>query len=118
MNTDVDLTDALTLAVREQPDDLARLHDRLTSSADAAGILDVGYRTVDTPVGSLLLAATELGLVRVAYATEDHEAVLQSLADQISSRILRAASRLDTAARQLDEYFSGRRQVFDVPLDW
>jgi methylated-DNA-[protein]-cysteine S-methyltransferase len=118
MNPDVDVTQALTLATNGQPDTLRRLQERLSSSAEAQGILDVGYRTVDTPVGSLLLASTQLGLVRVAYANEDHEAVLQSLADQISPRILRSASRLEAAARQLDEYFSGRRHAFDVSLDW
>ena len=67
----------------------------------ADGILDVAYRTVDSPVGSLLLAATEQGLIRVAYARENHEAVLQSLADQISPRILHAPGRLEAAAREL-----------------
>lgn len=103
------------------PDDagrLGRLHDRLAAAADACGMLDIAYRTVDTPLGTLLLAATEQGLVRVAYASEGHEAVLQSLADRISPRILRAPTRLDGAAHQLDEYFAGRRRTFEVPLDW
>ena len=42
------------------------------------------------PVGPLLLAATDHGLVRVAFASEDHDAVLQALADRISPRVLRA----------------------------
>lgn len=53
-----------------------RLHARLVAAASEAGILDVAYRTVDTPVGTLLLAATGDGLVRVAYEREDHDAVL------------------------------------------
>ena len=53
-----------------------------------SGLLDVAYRTVDSPVGSLLLAATDTGLVRVAYANEDHDRVLQTLSDRISPRIL------------------------------
>ena len=63
---------------------------RLAAAAEAEGILDVAYRTVDTPVGPLLLAATEQGLVRVAYPSEDHDAVLQALADRISPRMLHA----------------------------
>ena len=59
-----------------------RLHDRLAAAAERDGILDVAYRTVDSPVGPLLLAATEAGLVRVAYASEGHDTVLQALADQ------------------------------------
>lgn len=94
-----------------------RLHERLAAAADDAGLLDVAYRTLDTPVGSLLLAATEQGLVRVAYEREDHAAVLERLALAVTPRVLRAPRRLDTVARELDEYFAGRRAGFDVPLD-
>jgi methylated-DNA-[protein]-cysteine S-methyltransferase len=96
---------------------LTRLHERLERDADAAGVLDVAYRTIDTPVGSLLLAATTVGLVRVAYDIEDHEAVLARLADAVSPRILRAPARLDDAARQIDEYFTKRRTTFEVTVD-
>jgi methylated-DNA-[protein]-cysteine S-methyltransferase len=65
-----------------------------------------------------LVAATDEGLVRVAFALEGHDAVLQSLADRITPRILEAPRRLDAVAAQLDEYFAKRRQGFDVPLDW
>ena len=59
-------------------------------------MLDVAYRTIDTPVGTLLLAATTAGLVRVAYDVEGHDAVLAGLADRISPRVLRAPARLDS----------------------
>jgi len=94
-----------------------RLHERLASAAGDAGLLDVAYRTVDSPVGPLLLAATDAGLVRVAYAREGHERVLADLAARISPRVLRAPARLDAAARELDDYFAGRRRAFDLPLD-
>jgi methylated-DNA-[protein]-cysteine S-methyltransferase len=94
-----------------------RLRDRLVAAADAAGILDVGYRSIDTPVGSLLLAATDQGLVRVAYAAEDHDRVLDQLATKVSPRVLRAPGRLDPVAREIEEYFAGRRTGFDLPLD-
>jgi methylated-DNA-[protein]-cysteine S-methyltransferase len=94
-----------------------RLHRRLATAAADAGLLDVAYRTVDSPVGPLLLAATDAGLVRVAYAREDHDRVLADLAARISPRVLRAPDRLDEAARELDDYFAGRRRAFDLPLD-
>jgi methylated-DNA-[protein]-cysteine S-methyltransferase len=100
-----------------EPDTLARLHRRLEVAAARDGTLDLAYRTIDTPVGALLLAATEQGLVRVAYAREDHDRVLQALAEKISPRILKAPARLDDAARQLDEYFAGTRRRFEFPLD-
>jgi methylated-DNA-[protein]-cysteine S-methyltransferase len=97
--------------------DVARLHARLAAAAARDGVLDVAYRVTDTPVGSLLLAATEQGLVRVAYPAQGHDAALEQLARVISPRILAAPGRLDTAARQLEEYFAGRRRVFDLPVD-
>ena len=96
---------------------LSRLRDRLGRAAEAQGLLDVAYTTVDSPVGPLLLAATPHGLVRVAYGVEDHDRVLNDLSHRISPRVLRAPRRLDAAARELDEYFGGRRRVFDLPLD-
>jgi methylated-DNA-[protein]-cysteine S-methyltransferase len=95
----------------------ARLHARLAAAAAADGILDVAYRTVDTPVGTLLLAATEQGLVRVAYPSQGHDAALAQLAELVSPRILNAPGRLDAVARQLEEYFAHRRRAFDVPVD-
>ncbi|WP_237572950.1 methylated-DNA--[protein]-cysteine S-methyltransferase [Mycolicibacterium lacusdiani] len=99
------------------PRTLDTLHDRLVEVARRDGLLDVCYRTLDTPVGALLLAATDAGLVRVAYEREDFDAVLGTLAERLSPRILRDSARLDDAARQLDEYFAGHRRAFDLRLD-
>lgn len=101
------------------PDDeaLDRLHARLLDAAERGGVLDVAYRVLDSPVGALLLAATPAGLVRVAFAVEGHEAVLERLAAALSPRVLHAPARLDAAARELDEYFAGARTAFDLTLD-
>ena len=117
MNTD-DPAVPLAQAFPDDPGQLSRLHTRLAAAAQQDGVLDVAYRVIDSPVGPLLLATTDQGLIRVAFALEDHDAVLQTLADRISPRILSAPGRLDTAARELDEYFAGRRHAFDLPLDW
>jgi methylated-DNA-[protein]-cysteine S-methyltransferase len=102
-----------------QADDetMTALHVRLEKAAEADRTLDVAYRTIDTPVGTLLLAATPVGVVRVAYDIEGHDAVLARLADAVSPRILRSPARLDTVTRQIDEYFTKRRTAFDVPID-
>jgi methylated-DNA-[protein]-cysteine S-methyltransferase len=97
--------------------ELSALHARLVDAAAREGIIDVAYRTVDSPVGPLLLAATEAGLVRVAFEVQDHDATLAALAALISPRVLRAPGRLDHVAREIDEYFARRRRTFDVPLD-
>jgi methylated-DNA-[protein]-cysteine S-methyltransferase len=108
----------LTRAYDAPPDHLDRLRAGLAAAAQADGVLDVAYRTIDSPVGPLLIASTEAGLVRIAYAIENHDTVLQALADRISPRILNAPARLDPVAHELDEYFAGNRQTFDVALDW
>jgi methylated-DNA-[protein]-cysteine S-methyltransferase len=104
-------------ATPSDPGTLSRLKHGLGLAAEAEGLLDVAYTTIDSPVGTLLLAATPKGLVRVAYDIEDHDRVLDTLSQRLSPRVLRAPGRLDPAARELDEYFAGRRQVFDLPLD-
>jgi methylated-DNA-[protein]-cysteine S-methyltransferase len=81
------------------------------------GLVDVAYAMTDSPVGPLLLAATDTGVVRVSFAREGFDDVLVALAAAISPRVLEAPARLDAARRQLEEYFAGRRTAFDVPLD-
>lgn len=110
-----DLLEALPAVTAAQ---LRGLHDRLAARAEAEGLLDVAYRTLDTPVGSLLLAATGRGLVRVAFEIQGHDRALESLAARVSPRILSAPARLDAVAREMEEYFAGRRTEFDLPLDF
>lgn len=106
------------LITRDEGQTMTRLHDQLVAAADTVRLLDVAYRTVDSPVGTLLLAATDQGLVRVAYELEDHDQVLQTLCNQVSPRILYAPRRLDQVARQVAEYFAGERRDFVLPLDF
>jgi methylated-DNA-[protein]-cysteine S-methyltransferase len=112
--TSADLTAACPVA----DTDLNQLRARLTTAVVSRGVLDVAYRIIDTPIGELLLAATPAGLVRVAFASEGLDGVLQQLADRISPRVLPAPARLGTVARQVDQYFAGQREGFDIPLDW
>jgi len=91
---------------------------RLAAGAAAAGLLDVAVADVDGPHGTVLVAATDAGVVRVALPGEDHDAVLQRLADAVSPRVMRAPHPLvDRARRELDAYFAGRLRSFTVPLD-
>jgi methylated-DNA-[protein]-cysteine S-methyltransferase len=81
---------------------------------------DVAYAVVDSPIGALVAAATPNGLVRLAY--EDFngglDVVLDSLATRLSPRILEKPQRLDAVRRELDEYFDGKRETFDLAIDW
>jgi methylated-DNA-[protein]-cysteine S-methyltransferase len=91
---------------------------RVSERAAADGLADISYAPVDSPFGTLHAATTKRGLVRVAFPEESVESVLERLARGISPRIVEAPASLDAVRRELDEYFSGRRQAFEIPLDW
>jgi len=96
-----------------------RARTELGRRAAAAGLLDVAFEHHDSPLGEILLGATDQGLVRVGLPAEDQDAVLEELARRVSVRILRSPRQSITRARQqLDEYFEHRRTRFQVPLDW
>lgn len=111
------LVDVSAPAGPDEPAALDRLHERLAADAHREELLDVAYAVTDTPVGSLLLARTPVGLVRVAFTSEGHDQVLAALARLVSPRVLHSPSALATTTRQLDEYFAGQRRTFDVPVD-
>jgi methylated-DNA-[protein]-cysteine S-methyltransferase len=95
--------------------DMQTLLDEMTRRADTEGLADVTWAVTDSPIGELVVAATPEGVVKIGFGDED--AMVEELATRISPRVLRAPHRLDTVRRELDEYFEGRRRVFDVPLD-
>jgi methylated-DNA-[protein]-cysteine S-methyltransferase len=111
------LAAALHRAASAPDAELARLGERLAAVAGDEGLLDVAYRTVDSPFGSLLVAATPAGVVRVAFDVEGHDRVLAQLAGSISPRVLASPRGTEQVARELDEYFAGRRTDFDVAID-
>ena len=82
------------------------------------GLLDVAYTSADSPFGPLLLAATGRGLVRVGLPNQDADALLVDLAERVSPRVLEAPAELDEVRRELDLYFEGKLDHFDLPLDW
>jgi methylated-DNA-[protein]-cysteine S-methyltransferase len=114
MTTDDQLERAMRAGA---PPAVGPLPDLSTAAADA-GLLDVAYATLDSPVGPLLLALTPHGLVRVAYVDGGEEQVLSELAARVSPRVIRAPRKLDEPRRELDQYFAGDRREFELPLDW
>ena len=91
---------------------------RLAERASTEGLLDVAYTTMDSPFGTLLLAQTPRGLIRVSLPAYDTDLALEELAARISPRVLEAPAELDEVRRQLDLYFEGKLTKFDLPLDW
>jgi len=92
------------------------LDRRFRAAAAREHLLDVAYDLVDTPIGALLVAATDRGLCRIAYDA-DPERELDLLARVFGLRVLRSPVPIDPARRQLDEYFAGKRQRFDLDVD-
>jgi methylated-DNA-[protein]-cysteine S-methyltransferase len=90
------------------------LDDRFRDAADREGLVDVAYDLSDSPVGELLVAVTDRGLCRIAYRPD---AALDELAADFGTRVLRVPRRVEQIRRELDEYFEGNRQEFDLELD-
>ena len=109
----------IELRLREAALDLPADTPALAERAAGEGLLDVAYASVDSPLGPLLLAATPRGLVRVSYSQfRGEDETLEELARRVSPRVLEAPAKLDPVRRELDEYFDGRRQDFDLAIDW
>ena len=103
--------------------DLDRAVQGLLARAERDGLIDVAYANVDSPFGELLVARTDRGVVRLALPVDrgrerPRDEVLEELAANVSPRILESPKRLDEERRELEDYFEGRRQEFDVPVDW
>ena len=92
------------------------LDRRFRDAAARESLLDVAYDLIDTPIGTLLVAATERGICRIAYDPQP-EQELDRLARMFGIRVLRSPAPVEPVRNQLDEYFDGRRRRFDLPLD-
>jgi len=92
------------------------LDTRFRDAAAAAHLLDVGFDVVESPIGPLLMAATERGLCRISFQP-DPERHLDRLAKEFGPRVLRSSAAVDTAHEQLDEYFAGARRGFQLDVD-
>lgn len=71
------------------------------------------YMYMDSPVGALKLVAHDQALVAVMWDNEDHKRV--RLAELVEDR---QHPMLHKVKQQLQEYFAGQRQQFDLPLDF
>lgn len=92
------------------------LDRRFREAAATLGLVDVGFDVVESPIGELLVAASDRGLATIWF-DHDPEADLERLARIGGPRVLRSPRSVDAARRELDEYFAGRRREFDLTLD-
>lgn len=71
------------------------------------------YMYMDSPVGALKLVAHDQALVAVMWDNEDHKRV--RLSELVEAR---QHPMLHKVKQQLEQYFAGQRQQFDLPLDF
>lgn len=76
----------------------------------------VSYTSLSSPIGELLVAATEVGLVRIAFENNDWDAVLEDLGRRIGP-LIEDSAPLAAILEQLEEYFAGQRKEFTLQLD-
>ena len=100
-------------------DDTAVPAPRPTLSVAAAlGLREARYGFLDTPVGPVLVAASDLGLCEVGYlAHRERDEVLSEIEMRGLFPVENQAS-VRPATDQLNEYFAGERHDFDLPIDF
>ena len=72
---------------------------------------------VETPVGRARIVASPGGICRMDFAEDIPAKSAASNAGSHSPESRQALNHVARAARQIAEYFAGRRKEFDVPLD-
>lgn len=89
---------------------------------DEAGRRQVVWAVVASDVGPLLLAATDEGLVSVAFHATDEvrDKTIERLGSRLGAEPVEAPGSplLAEPIRQLAAYFAGERHDFELPLDW
>ena len=113
--------DASTLAElfgADVADEAAAAADSFRQRVARDDLADVAYASYESPVGTGHVAVTDRGLVAVGLPNLSKDSFVEHIATSFSPRILELPGRLDEARRELDEYFAGRRQDFELELDW
>jgi methylated-DNA-[protein]-cysteine S-methyltransferase len=89
---------------------------RFREAALDLGLVDVGFDVIESQIGPLFVAVSDQGLASLSYDTHAEEQ-LERLARIAGPCVLRSPRSVDEARRELDEYFAGKRRVFDLSLD-
>jgi methylated-DNA-[protein]-cysteine S-methyltransferase len=74
----------------------------------------------EAPIGPLLLAATEEGLVLVVFRADEETSAraVAAVGRRLGCTPVEDAAALAPVTAQLDGFFAGTRKDFDLPLDW
>src|SRR5206468_1683903 len=96
---------------------VADARERLVRRARREGLETVGYRVVDSPLGPLWVAVGPRGLLNIHYGAEPSPLELRRIVRAYGPGVLPDARRVDDVARELDQYWSGKRRAFDITVD-
>ena len=92
------------------------LDRRFREAAATLGLVDIGFDIVESPIGELLVAASDQGVASIWFDPDPADD-LDRLARIGGPRVLRSPRNVEHARRQLDEYFAKKRRSFDLQLD-
>jgi methylated-DNA-[protein]-cysteine S-methyltransferase len=92
------------------------LDRRFREAAATLRLVDIGFDIVESPIGELLVAASDRGLASIWFDPDPADD-LDRLARIGGPRVLRSPRSVEHARRELDEYFAGKRRTFDLQLD-
>ena len=96
---------------------IADSHERLLQRARREGLVTVGFRVYDSPLGQLWIAVGPKGVLAIHYGAEPSHGELARIVRTYGPGVLPDARRADPVARELDQYFAGKRKSFDVAVD-
>jgi len=96
---------------------VSEARERLIARARREGLETVGYRVVDSPLGPLWIAVGPKGVLAIHYGAEPSPLELARIVRTYGPGVLPDARRADPVARELDQYFAGKRRTFDLPVD-
>lgn len=76
----------------------------------------VYWDSLDAPIGRVLVAVSDAGVVRIAFRRSAASFVAE-LAQQLGAEAVRSRARTADVVRQLRGYFAGERLAFELPVD-
>lgn len=91
--------------------------ERLVARAKREGLATVGYDVLASPLGPLWVAIGPKGVTTIHYGDAPSESELRRLVRVYGPGIVPDHRRSSALARELDQYFSGRRKSFDLDVD-
>jgi methylated-DNA-[protein]-cysteine S-methyltransferase len=91
--------------------------ERLLAKAKKEGLATVGYDRLDSPLGPLWVAIGPKGVTTIHYGAEPADRELRRLVRVYGPGVVPDPKRSAALARELDQYFAGKRRSFDIDVD-